>query len=274
MSERGTGIKWRQTFDPPISAGGRDTSVMRDGMPQPTIRGRPFLSADSLFVPTIWHLETVTLRNGSRQYPYPRDRAWSEEEEPGNVLATSEYLVVAGPSRVTVYTDMDMAIKRLDAAIAAAPNDPDPRLRYAEVMFVSRKLDVALAKLDEAIQLLGGRQAMAPGANRERVFTDALTFAQKLARPASGSSGATASSSEQAAMINGLFDRAFDAAHTPGQQLNLRLSRADYAESVQDPATELRMYQEILASADMRAITVARAPKAARGKRRSSPDKA
>lgn len=251
LSDKGIGIKWKKVFEPPTFAGGRDPQITRDGSPAPTIRGRPLLTTESVFVPTAWQLQTIALRNGSSSQAYPPDRAWGEEEEAGNILATPEYLLIAGPTRVTVYTDLQMALKRLDAAIAAAPNDPDSRLRYAEVMFISRKLDIALAKLDEAIELLGGRKTMAPGANRERVFTDALTFAQKLSRPPL--------QADQATAVNGLFDRALDAAQTPAQQLNLRLSRADYSGISQDPATELRMYQEILASPELRSITVARA---------------
>ncbi|CAN5633074.1 hypothetical protein BH09PLA1_BH09PLA1_06420 [soil metagenome] len=252
MSEKGLGIKWKKAFEPPTFAGARDPSQFgRDGTPMPTIRGRPFLSTESVFVPTAWQLQTIALRNGASVHAYPADRSWNDDEEPGNILATSEYLVIAGPTHVTVYTDMQLALRRLDSAIAAAPNDPDPRLRYAEVMFVSQKLEASLAKLDEAIDLLGGRKSMAPGANRERVFADALTFAQKLSRPPLVA--------DQAATINGLFDRALDAAQSPSQQLNLRLSRADYCSAAQDPATELRMYQEVLASPQMRSITVARA---------------
>jgi hypothetical protein len=174
LAERPPGVRWKTPIQPPNIAAARDPSMVRDPSQATTIRGRPFLSAESVFVPSAWQLVTISLRNGLRTQVYPTDRAWGDDEETGNVLATSEYLIVAGPTRVSAYTDMEMAIRRLDAAIAAAPNDPDPRLRYAEVMFTSGHTDQAMQRLDEAIELLGGRSAMAPGANRERIFSDAL----------------------------------------------------------------------------------------------------
>ena len=76
---------------------------------------------------------------------------------------------MAGDSRVDVYTDLKAAKLKLDREVAEAPNDPQPRLRYAEVMFAAADYDASLAKLDEAIQRLGGADAMQPGAWRPRL---------------------------------------------------------------------------------------------------------
>jgi outer membrane protein assembly factor BamB len=213
------------------------------------IRGRAFVAADSVFVPTGWQLLRLSLSSGKTLSSYPATGQWSEDEGPGNVLATAEHVVIAGPTRVNAYTDLALAVRKLESAVAAAPSDPEPRLRYAEIMFVSGRLDVALAKLDEAIELLGGRAALTAGPNRERLFADALGFAQKLASNARGATRQT---------IDGLFDRAAAAAATPAQHVNLRLSRAEFARSVNDAATELRLYQEILVDPQLRGVTVAR----------------
>ena len=50
--------------------------------------------------------------------------------------------------------------------------------------FVAGEPDMAIAKVDEAIELLGGLKSIAPGANRDRLFNDTLNFAEKLAKGA------------------------------------------------------------------------------------------
>ena len=85
------------------------------------------------------------------------------------------------------------------------------------MMFVSGRIDLALPRLDEAISLLGGQGAMKSGSNRDRVFNNAMTFAQKLASDDDAKNRQT---------ISGLYDRAAGAASTPMQQVNYRLKRA------------------------------------------------
>src|SRR5205823_11655625 len=100
---------------------------------------------------------------------------------------------------------------KLDSAVTAAADDPEPRLRYAEVMFVAGRLDLAVAKLDEAIRVCGGTAGMLPGPARERIFTNAMTFAQKLIRESASNNSAP----DQTETINGLLDRAAAAAYVP-----------------------------------------------------------
>ena len=107
---------------------------------------------------------------------------WEQPEGPGNILATSDYVIVAGARSVNIYTDLTLAKAKLDRELAAAPEDPKPRLRYAEVMFVSGDPDVALTKLDEAAALLGGLKSLETGPDRDRFFRDSLTFADRLSR--------------------------------------------------------------------------------------------
>ena len=216
-----------------------------------TIRGRGFVTSDSVFVPTAWALFRLSLKGGRIEQSYPRERIWDNGEGPGNVLVTQDHVVLATSDRVNVYTDLAVARERLDAGVAAAPNDPEPRLRYAEMMFVSNQLDVALAKLDEAMALLGHGDAasggaMRPGPARDRVFNIALTFAQKLAEP-------EVNKPEERKLAELLFDRAASAANSPAQQVNYRMTRARFAE----PPERVRLYQEVLADADLRAVPYA-----------------
>src|SRR5205807_2513622 len=126
--------------------------------------------------------------------------------------------------KVNVYTDLSVATAKLDKEIAASPDDPDPRLRYADVMFVSNNIPAALARLDEAIALVGGRTSMRPGAGRDRIFNSAMTFAQKLSDPTDKNSA------ETVATITEFFSRAAQAASSPIQQVNYRIARARFAQ--------------------------------------------
>jgi outer membrane protein assembly factor BamB len=241
-------------------------SLVRSGTSEDSIRGRGFLTADSVIVPLAWQLVRLSLGSGSivQRYPSRDGASWGEEEEPGNVLLTQDRLIIAGPSRVTVYTDLALAMSKLDAAIAAAPDDPDPRLSYAEMMFVAGKLDAAVARLDEAIALLGsGAGPGTSGTSRDRTFNTALTFAQKLAKDAGagagapGGAGAGAATVKAAELANGLFDRAAVAATTASQKVNYRLSRAAFARARNQADVEVKLYQEVLSDAELRAVPVA-----------------
>ncbi len=215
----------------------------------PAVRGRGFVTRDSVFIPAEDRLFLANLRNGKIEQTYPRyPRTWGEGEGPGNVLATSAHVVVAGPQRVDVYTDMEMARAKLDAEVAATPDDPQPRLRYAEVMFVAGEPKLAIEKLDEAINLIGGRSAMREGAARDRVFNDALTFAQKL------SASPTPATMD---LIDGLFDRAAKSASAASQEVDYRVSQAKFARKKRDYSTEARLYQQILSSPAMRLVALA-----------------
>ncbi len=242
-------ITWIKELPPPTSA----KLAGRVGASNQPVRGRAFLTTERLFLPTAWNLQPLNVATGGAMDTFPPG-GWGPDDEPGNVLATGEHLIIAGPTQVSVYTDLTLALRRLDAAIAAAPSDPDARLRYAEITFVSKQRDLALQKIDEAITLLGGRQSLAPGAARERLYADLMTFARGLMREASGPN-ANASAKK---LVDELFDRAVDAAQTPLQQVNVRLARAEYAHGTNDLATEMKLYQEILTQPAWRSAMVAR----------------
>ncbi|MDB5303459.1 MAG: bamB 4 [Phycisphaerales bacterium] len=219
-----------------------------EGMDSP-IRGRPFLTTDSVFVPCENRLYRVLLKTGMAAkdrgaYPvFPR--TWEKPEGPGNVLVTTDHVVIAGTTHVNVYTDLTLAKAKLDRELAAAPNDVQPRLRYAEVVFVAGDHDAAIAKLDEAATLLGGMNAMQPGAGRDRLFNDALTFAENLSKDAGNA---------KQELVTKLYDRAGIAAASPAQQVHYRFSRARHAEAAKDQAAALKLYQEILSDPQLRPV--------------------
>ncbi|HZK81266.1 MAG TPA: PQQ-binding-like beta-propeller repeat protein, partial [Humisphaera sp.] len=185
------------------------------------IRGRSFIVRDTVYIPCSDRLYCVRFKDGRVIYDYPRrppsgeGGEWDAPEEPGNVLATNDHFIIAGAHMVNVYTDLALAKAKLDRELAAMPNDPQPRLRYAEVTFVAGDFDSALVKLDEAIELLGGVKSIAPGANRDRLFYDALTFAEKLSK--------SVSEDDRDRALK-LFSRAAAAADSPVEQVRYRLA--------------------------------------------------
>lgn len=214
------------------------------------VRGRGFVTQNWVYIPTSEKLWRIEMKSGKSYPVYPVDpkKKWDPDVEgPGNVLVVPDHVILAGPTSVDVYTDLQVVQKKLDAEVAAAPSDPEPRLRYAEMMFVSGRLDLALPKLDEAISLLGGIGAMQPGKNRDRVFNNAMTFAQKL------ESDEDPKSREA---VSGLYDRAAGAAATPMQQVMYRLHRAKFAGSIDQTDLEVRLYEEILQQPGLRTVSV------------------
>lgn len=213
-----------------------------------SIRGRPFLTATSLYVPAEDRLYRWDLRTGRviDEHPdYPR--TWDDGEGPGNVLATSDHTIIASADSVDVYTDLALAKQKLDREVAEAPDDPQPRLRYAEIMYAAGDYDTSAAKLDEAIQRLGGPDAMRPGPSRDRVFNDALTFAQRLKgdeRP------------EASQRVSALFDRANEASLSAEQKVQYRIARGRYDELRNELPSALKLYQEVLGDPAMRSVAL------------------
>ncbi len=236
-------LDW-QKYD--IDAADRQASwFWLETLPQ-TIRGRGFVTTDSVFVPSENRLYLLNIANGKTSEAYPPwPRVWEEGEEPGNVLVTSDHVILAGANSVEIYTDLAIARAKLDKEVADAPGDAQPRLRYAEVMFVAGEPDTALQKLDEAIRLIGGAAGMQAGAARNQVFHDALTFAQKLSgdeRP------------EVHERASKLYDRAAAAASSPMQQVHYRMSRARFDEAARQPGLAVKRYQEILSDPQLRTV--------------------
>jgi outer membrane protein assembly factor BamB len=98
------------------------------------IRGRAFVTADAVYLPTERCLRRIVLRSGMLDPTgsiFPKNGWEDGKEGPGNVIVTQDHVIVAGDNQVAVYTDVALARTKLDRAIAEAPNDPDARLHYA-----------------------------------------------------------------------------------------------------------------------------------------------
>ncbi|HSV15552.1 MAG TPA: PQQ-binding-like beta-propeller repeat protein, partial [Tepidisphaeraceae bacterium] len=213
-----------------------------------TIFGRGFVTSDSVFLPTRHRLYQLGwFKGGKVMSMYPSRGQWSGDEEPGNVLATSQGVIIAGSTRVEVYRDLTLVRRQFEERIAASPNDPQPRIDYASALFASGQLDAAVAKLDEAIEMIGGQSAMRPGKGRDLVFTTALSFAERAAKDPANETGS---------VTEKLYDRAAAAADSPLDQAVYRLSRARHLHDRKDYAGEVKLCQEVLSDDAMRAVSV------------------
>ncbi len=210
------------------------------------IRGRPFMTTESIFVPTQRRLYQMDRKTGKIIASHPADTA-DDWEGAGNVIVVGDRVIVATARSVDVYTDLRVAQAKLDAEVAAAPDDPQVRLRYAQVMFAAGQEALSLSKLDEAIELLGGRDAMRPGPDRDQLFYTALTYAQQLT--ARGGANPPPLAQE-------LYDRAAAAAQSPSQQVQYRISRGELAMRAKNYGLVATLAQQILDDPEMRLVTI------------------
>ncbi len=230
------------------------------------IKGRGFVTVDPaspdegyVFVPTTQALYFLNLKGGKVHPPDGR-RQWGDGEGPGNIVVTQDHVIVATAKGVNVYTDLDSVERKYLTALASDPGNVEARMVYTELMFNAGQLDKSLKTMDEAIERLGGKAAMRGGPQRDRVFSDSITFAQKLFRDVRNPRDIEAlreTDNEKRAIIDQLFERAAAAAQTPSQQVNYRLSRAKFLEALghqEDFTKAVALYQQVLSQQDMRIV--------------------
>lgn len=212
--------------------------------PGAALRGRPFLTADSLFLATDDRLLRVASEHWKIEQTMPKSPAtWAAEQGPGNLLVTGEHVVVATAKQVNVYTNLASITARYDRDIAADPTSPEPLIRYGELLFTAGHNDMALARFKAALPL-----ARASGAKpelRDRLFSATLSCAQRtsLADPASAASLA-------------YLEIAQSAAQTPAQYVQFHIAAANRAQRANDGPAAMAQMQSILDDPQKRAASV------------------
>ncbi len=219
------------------------------------IRGRPFVSTDRMYVPTRDALRVYDMKRRRLLSRFPHnDAPWAEDEGSGNVLATADHVIIANGQNISVYTDLDVTRRKYQDAINADPGNIEPRLIFAELLFSAGQYREAGDTLDQAIRVMGGMQAMRDGPGRDRLFGDALMFAQRIAANKRAA---------EVPLADAFFDRAAAAALTAPQQVSYRVARARYLEArpsankLADATVATRLCQEILQNPQMRMVNVA-----------------
>ncbi|HVT88167.1 MAG TPA: PQQ-binding-like beta-propeller repeat protein [Tepidisphaeraceae bacterium] len=221
------------------------------------IKGRGLVTSDSVLIPTARKLFRLALNGGKivQMYPSGDGASWPEEEGPGNVLATGDRVIVAGPTisgsvmRVNVYADLAMASSKMETAMASAPEDAAVRLRYADILFAAGKYQEAASRLDEAIGLIGKSSAN-NASQRVRAFETAMSYGQKLSRD---------THAPILDLAGAMYDRAGASATTPLQKVRYRLARTALAKPRNQIAAEVKLYQQILNDPELRAVPITEA---------------
>jgi outer membrane protein assembly factor BamB/tetratricopeptide (TPR) repeat protein len=248
-------IPWK-TFDPKksiLANGGKYRTFEHNGggsKGEEAIRGRPFVSADRIYIPIASKLHRMSLSKWLIEDSYPQNGVWdSAEEAPGNVLATPDHVIIASDTRVVVYADLAVATAKLDRIIEQDPTVAEPYLRYGELLLAGGRSRDAIDWLDNAIGRIGKTEdgTLTPGEPRGRLFEIACGFATKLHR--------TEAATPE--IVRQLFERARLAADSPEQQVRYRLAHAAFLRSAGDAESEVALHQEILATPEWRAASVA-----------------
>jgi outer membrane protein assembly factor BamB/tetratricopeptide (TPR) repeat protein len=238
-ADASTYIRWKRERLTAID--GKENSVV----------GRGFITADSIYIPSTQRIYIISIRSNKivREIP-SNDGTFTGEQGPGNLLVTAHNVIVAGQTRVDVYTNLDRVRQRFETAMAAAPNDPQPRMEYAEALFTGGQTADSLARVDEAINLIGGPTAMHSGKDRLTIFLQSLDFARRAWN------GSTSPSSSQVSSANAYFDRALLTADTPAEKATCRLDRAKFNAAISEYVNAVKLCQEILSDDAMRNATL------------------
>jgi outer membrane protein assembly factor BamB len=228
----------------------RESLTVRYGEENNSVVGRGFISADSVYIPSAHRIYIMSIKRRGILREIPSDGSFTGEQGPGNLLVTAHNVIVAGQTRLDVYTNLERVRQRFESAMAAAPNDPQPRMEFAEALFSGGQTADALARVDEAINLIGGTSALRSGKERQTIFLQSLGFARRAGH------GSAKPSSEQIASANAFFDRALLTADTPAEKASCRLDRAKFNDEIGEYTNEVKLCQEILSDDAMRAASL------------------
>ena len=253
-------VEWRKHSTRPLPPNDDGYLLWRSDLAGSPLRGRPFLTSTSLFVPTQARLLQIDPRGGKTLGSTPDFRsAWKPGEGQGNVIAAADHLVIAGPSRVEIYTDLALAESKYKSEIQRNPTLPEPRLRWAEVVFNAGQTDLAISLLDEAAALIPNSPSN-PSAAADRLFTSAISMAEAVTRAAGATTPKPPTSPPSpnlAAQTAALYDRAAKVARTPSQQVEWRRRRAEMLAASGDPVPAIELWQQVLSNPAWRAVRFA-----------------
>ena len=201
------------------------------------LMGRPFLTGDSLFLPTTDRLLRVDTGKWKILQSTPASPAtWDTNQGPGNVLVAGEQVVLATTSHVNVYTNLAAATGRLDRDLAANPNSAEPLVRYCELLFAAGQHSGALARLTAAAQVIN-RQGGPSLDIRDRVFSCGINCANRLA-------SATPPADEK--LVTGFLDAAGSTVNAPTQAVQYHLAVATIELRRNNGPASLKQFQTIL----------------------------
>jgi outer membrane protein assembly factor BamB len=226
-------------------------------------QGRPFLSQNGLYVPFEKGMALVEVLSGKLAdfWQWPRTEKDPGEGEggatgkPGNLLVTSEQVVVVTDSEVAGYSRWETARDNRLAQIRLHPNDPQAYLALAEVAYRTNHLDLADENMKQAVAIAtgaaeggggGGGGASGAGDLIARLYRTNLSFAEQLADKTDDSLLSRA---------RFYYEQCKLTARTADQQAEWRLSMADFALAEHKPEEAATLYNAVLTDSALRGAT-------------------
>lgn len=229
--EQSVSISW--TVDAPSSSGpGR-------------LQGRPFLASAVLYVPYEKGLQMVDPRLGRQiDFSYWPKNEKDEDGKAGNILVTSEQIIVVNESEIAGYARWEVARDNRLARIRENPANPEPYLALGEIAFRTNHIDLAEENMKKAVALATSPEAPAAGGDLlSRLYHTNLNFAEQLLGKA-----------DEALRDRARFyyEQCKLAARDVEQQAEWRLCMAQLSLAQKKPDEAAALYSEVLADTALR----------------------
>lgn len=254
-------VDWQKHRTTPLPPGDEGYVLWRSDLAGSAVRGRPFVTQTALFVPTQARLLVIDPSGGKALASVPDyGRRWEGVEGQGHVIAAGDHLVIAGMGRVEIHTDLTVAEARYREDVAARPTSPEPRLRWAEVMFNAGRLDEAAGLLSEAAELIAAGHDPS-GAAVARLYASALSMGDSMARqsgvnPTAVVATLTPQQSDALARARAFYQRAAAVAATPVQHVEYRRRLASILTAQGSLEDAAAVWQEVLSTPAYREVAV------------------
>jgi outer membrane protein assembly factor BamB len=208
--------------------------------------GRPFLTTTGYYIPFATMLARVNLQTGKIEtWGWPKDDK-DQPGKPGNILVTSEQVVVVNAQEIAGYSKWETARDICLAKIKANPKDPATYLTLAEISFRTNHLDLSQENMKQAVDLANSGAAAAGQSLADtlgRLYQTNLSFGLQLFEKGD------ASVHEQARFY---YEQCRAAARTPEQNVEWRMRLSALARAEKRPDEAAGLYSEVLADPALR----------------------
>ncbi len=227
----------------------RQTRIWSSPLPRnEAVLGRGRWIGSSLYVPTSSGLHVFDAGDGS-----VATLPWDPEGQGGNVLGLPDRIIVASARYVSAYVQKDEIWALVRKRMEASPTDPAPALDLAEIAFGSGEFAEAMDALQEAVRRTEERSIAPDSALKTRLFTDAVTFANKLANH-------DRLTSDDLDRLQGL---ASYSAESQSDHIRFRTSFSRLFLQLKRPARAVRLLQQILQDTMLRSHRLSEQPEGA-----------
>jgi outer membrane protein assembly factor BamB len=210
-------------------------------------QGRPFLTTTGYYFPFTKKLVHVNLRTGKfEEWRWP-EKDNKEQEKPGNLLVTSEQVVVVNDQEIAGYSKWETAFANGQTRIQANPKDPAPHLALAEISFRTNHSELAQENMKQAVDLANSGAAP-PGQSVAdmlgRLYLTNLSFAEQLIAK---------SEPELRDQSRFYYEQCRATARTPEQGVEWRIRLAELAQKQQRFDEMAALYSAVLTDPALRA---------------------